>query len=142
MGDLMCYDGVMKQSLCVKCGQAQNRSDLIAVEPPCEMQNIMDRIKMLNQLPKPHSESVSAELIELESRLEDYACKDAQVKKTLLRTRIGGSIKAITAKYAGKCAGCQMAQQMGDAVAYDTLERKMYCYGCAGNANLASSPSR
>jgi hypothetical protein len=102
----------------------------------------MDRIKMLNQLPKPFSESVSAELIELECRLENYANTDAQVKKTLLRTRVGGSIRAITAKYAGKCARCRAAQQTGDAVAYDTLERKMYCYECAGNADLANSSSR
>jgi hypothetical protein len=44
--------------------------------------------------------------------------------------RARGPVLAITAQFKGTCASCQSPQEVGEPVAYDRNERKIYCYSC------------
>lgn len=133
VGDLMCYDPIGKLALCVQCAKKRSKlaaSGLSEVEPVNEGQELIDHINRLRALPTPLDESVTSKIAALEQQLREHARSDWALRLRLLKSNAKGSVKPISAKFAGKCFGCHAEQTAGEPVAYDTVSKKIYCYLC------------
>ena len=133
-GDLMCYDPATRHALCVPCAKRRTKlSDarLTEVEPCDEVQELLDHINRLRALPTPMNDAVIEQISRLELQLHDYARGDWAVRLRLLRASLSSPLIAIAARYSGKCSKCGREQSAGEPVAYDTENRKIYCYACS-----------
>jgi hypothetical protein len=108
----------------------EGKNRLVPVEPPSETQSLVDRLNTLKALPEPLSENAREEVNELTAKVMELARLDASLRALLIKTRAQGTLLAITARYAGKCLRCRAEQLPGEAVAYDTRQRKIICFAC------------
>jgi hypothetical protein len=131
-GDMICYDTVSRQSMCVPCGKKQTKQFLSRIDvcPSNEAQELLDQIGRLEALPDQGNDRIVEELRDVRARLQQHAKNDGAVRRMFIKSRIRSPLICIFAQYPGACASCRSEQKVGDAVAYDPDQRKILCYLC------------
>src|SRR5580700_9571468 len=108
-GDMICYDTVTRQSMCVPCGKKQTRQFLSRVDvcPSTEAQELLDQISRLESLPDQGNDRIVEELRDVRARLRLCAKNDGAVRRMFIKSHIRAPLICIFAQYRGACATCR-----------------------------------
>jgi hypothetical protein len=122
---------------CLGCGQKNVKlkaQRLSEVQPTSEAQQIIDRIKQLNSLPKSTDEPMQSEIARLITTLKNVHSHDRGVmgffRKQVRCTKPNSELVMIRAKFCGFCFHCLQPQKTGAIVLYDRVDKNLHCVEC------------